>query len=200
LDSTNIKTFEAKGAPYRLSTAEDQFDFAKDVAAFANNSSGGLIVCGLRTTKVRGSDVVREACPIELAQVRPRDWVKLIRRLVVPSPEGLRVDIRQAGGGRGYVLVDIPQQPEALKPFLIRVGRRAANRIVETDVTVPIRIGEHTEFSDVAALHGMLAAGRVALLHSASLLGTAAESGVIATGDPRSKSIKEKPSGRRRPA
>ncbi len=33
-------------------------------------------------------------------------------------------------------------------------------------MTVPIRIGEDTEYSDAAALHGMLTAGRVALRHA----------------------------------
>jgi hypothetical protein len=160
------QTFEAKGVAYALSTIEEQYELAKDVAAFANSNSSGLIVCGLKTTKVRGSDVVQVANPIVLSGVKTRNWVRTIRRLVVPAPEGLRVQTYPRSAASGYVLVAIPRQPENLKPFLVRAGRRATNRIVETDITVPIRIGEDTEFSDAAALHGMLTAGRAALLRS----------------------------------
>jgi hypothetical protein len=43
------------------------------------------------------------------------------------------------------------------------VGRRDDGRIVETDITVPIRIGADTEFGDAASIHTLLAAGRAAL-------------------------------------
>jgi hypothetical protein len=157
------QSFEAKTVAYELSTHETRYELAKDVAAFSNGGEEGLLVCGLKTKTIRGTDIVVAATPVELSSVRPRDWIRRIRNLVVPAPEGLRVSVVPRGGARGYVLIEIPRQPENLKPFLIRVGRRKTGRIVETDITVPIRIGEDTDYADAAALHGMLAAGRVAL-------------------------------------
>jgi hypothetical protein len=157
------QTFEAKGALYNRSTPEGRYELAKDVAAFANSAKGGLIVCGLRTRTVKESDVIKAAEPLELTGVRTRDWVKAVLRLVVPAPEGLVIRIHPRSAAAGYVLIVVPSQPEHIKPFLVQAGRRDDGQIVETYVTVPIRIGENTEYSDAAALHGMLTAGRVAL-------------------------------------
>ncbi len=157
------QTFEAKGALYNRSAPDGRYELAKDVAAFANSVNGGLIVCGLRTRKVKGSDVVKAAEPLKLAGVQVRDWIKAVLRLVVPAPEGFAVRTYPRSAAAGYVLIVVPSQPEHVKPFLVQAGRRSDGRIVETDVTVPIRIGEDTEYSDAAALHGMLTAGRVAL-------------------------------------
>lgn len=157
--------FDAKSTSYQLSNPAGRFELAKDVAAFANSRNGGLIVCGLKTAKRRGSDVVREAAPISLERFNDHAWIRAIRKLVVPAPEGLVVRARRMGSGsvRGYVTISIPPQPEHLRPFLVQLGRRQDGKIVDTDITVPIRIGENTEYSDAAALHGLLTAGRVVL-------------------------------------
>lgn len=158
--------FDAKSAAYELTDSSGRFELAKDVAAFANGPSGGLVVCGLKTTRRRGSDVVRQVAPIGLSNFNGRNWIKTIRKLVVPAPEGIKVRARpisSAGAPRGYVAVSVPPQPEHLKPFLVPLGRRQEGKIVETDITVPIRIGEHTEYADAAALHGLMTAGRAAL-------------------------------------
>jgi hypothetical protein len=160
------ETFEAKGALYNRSTPEGRYELAKDVAAFANSANGGLIVCGLRTRKVRGSDVVQAAEPLELAGVRARDWIKAVLRLVVPAPEGFHIRTHPRSAAMDYVLIVVPSQLEHIKPFLVQAGRRDNGQIVETDITVPTRIGEDTEYSDATALHGMLTAGRVALRHA----------------------------------
>ena len=158
--------FDAKSTSYQMSNPDDRFELAKDVAAFANSRNGGLIVCGLRTAKRRGSDVVREAAPISLERFSDRAWIRAIRKLVVPAPEGLAVRARRISGpgsARGYVTISVPPQPEHLRPFLVQLGCRQDGRIVDTDITVPIRIGENTEYSDAAALHGLLTAGRAVL-------------------------------------
>jgi len=158
-------SFDAKSGAYDLTLPAERYELAKDVAAFANGDAAGLIVCGLRTRRVRGLDTVSEIVPVRLEGIRPRDWIGLLRRMVVPSPEGLRVEIKRLAGdsGQGFVLVSIPEQPPHLRPFLLAVGRRDDGKIVETEITVPIRIGAHTEYADVASIHTMLAAGRAAL-------------------------------------
>ena len=126
--------FDAKSIGYQLTNSSDRFELAKDVAAFANGSNGGLIVCGLKTTRRRGSDVVRQIAPIDLAKFNGHNWIKTIRKLVVPAPEGVKVRARpisRVGKARGYVAVSVPPQPEHLKPFLVPLGRCRDGKIVE---------------------------------------------------------------------
>jgi hypothetical protein len=63
----------------------------------------------------------------------------------------------------GYVLILMPEQPARMKPFLVRGGRVQTGKVIETYVTVPVRIGEDTDYAEAAQLHGVLAAGRAAL-------------------------------------
>lgn len=158
--------FDAKAAEYDLSSDRGRFELSKDVAAFANGGRQGTIVFGLRTARRSGRDLLKEARPVRLSGFREIDWIRVIRRLVVPAPEGVRVQSRRVSNGSepiGYIVLSIPAQPEHLKPFLVRCGVREDGRVVETDITVPVRIGEHTEYSDAAGLHGLLTAGRAAL-------------------------------------
>lgn len=159
------QSFDAKSAAYDLEQPAERYELAKDVAAFANSGNEGLIVCGLRTQKVRRVDTVSRVTPVSLEGVRPQNWFRAIRRLIVPNPEGLRVWTERSGrqSGTGFVLVSIPPQPSYLRPFLVAVGRRDNGKTVETDITVPIRLGTETEFADAASIHSMLTAGRVAL-------------------------------------
>lgn len=158
--------FDAKGAGYDLSSDRGRFELAKDVAAFANGGRDGTIVCGLRVRKRAGRDLVMEARPIGLSGFREIDWIRTIRNRVIPAPEGVRVQVRRMSNGSesyGYIVLSIPAQPEDLKPFLVKCGVREDGKVVETDITVPVRIGEDTEYSDAAGLHGLLTAGRAAL-------------------------------------
>jgi hypothetical protein len=159
------QSFDAKGAAYDLSQQAEQYELAKDVAAFANSGSEGLIVCGLRTQKVQGADTVSRVTPVSLEGIRPQNWLRTIRRQLVPNPEGLRVWTQGSPEhqGAGFVLVAIPPQPSFLRPFLVAVGKRDNGKIVETDITVPIRLGTETEFADAASIHSLLTAGRIAL-------------------------------------
>lgn len=158
-------SFDAKGAAYELAVPEERYELAKDVAAFSNSDAEGLIVCGLRTRKVQGVDTVSQVAPVPLERVRPRDWIKAVRRLIVPSPEGVRVTIKRLDGSpnAGFVLISIPRQPDHLRPFLLVVGRRDDGKVVETDITVPIRVAADTEYADAASIHSLLAVGRAAL-------------------------------------
>lgn len=158
--------FDAKTIGYDLSTERDRFEIAKDVAAFANAGRDGTIVFGLRVKKRDGKDRVIEARPIQLFGFQEIHWIRIIRSRVVPVPEGVRVRVRRTNNGpnpSGYIVLSIPSQPEDLKPFLVKCGVRRDGKVVETDITVPVRIGEDTEYSDAAGLHGLLTAGRAAL-------------------------------------
>jgi hypothetical protein len=158
--------FDAKASAYDLADERSRFELAKDVAAFGNGGHDGVIVCGLQTAGRSGGDVVREARPVRLSGFREINWIRAIRNQVVPAPEGVHVQRRRIGHhseATGYIVVSIPRQPEHLKPFLVKGGVRRDGRVVGTDITVPIRIGEDTEYSDAAGIHGLLTAGRAAL-------------------------------------
>jgi hypothetical protein len=158
--------FDVKGAPYDIKTPHGAYELAKDVAAFAN-AGGGLLVCGLRRKADRQGDFVGSVAPVPLQSVKPRGWEASVRNRIVPAPVGVRVRVWPPSSERGFVLVNVPPQVERLQPFLVKGGRNRTGKLIETYITVPVRVGEHTDFMDAAQLHGLLAAGRVALGHGA---------------------------------
>jgi hypothetical protein len=154
--------FDAKRSVYQPGTKEGAFELSKDVAAFANATAGGVLVCGLRDRRDQ-RDVVAEAKPIALESVKPRSWLRKVRNGIVPAPQGVAVLLVYPNAATGYVLVVIPPQPERLKPFLVKGARLGNGRLLESQITVVERVGEDTHYVDASQLHGLLAAGRAAL-------------------------------------
>ena len=51
---------DVKGGPYRLDSATGKEELVKDVAAFANAATGGLLLIGFQTQVENGEEIVSE--------------------------------------------------------------------------------------------------------------------------------------------
>ena len=153
---------EAKRTPYPLASEPEKLELAKDVAAMANSPGGGLIVLGLATKAGPDGDEVNKLHPVRLPDVSLSTYRRTISRFVYPLPEGLAIEKIRVGTDEGYVVIDVPGQPEELKPFLV-THALVGERVSGSHVSVVQRHGQDNVPASPAAIHGLLLAGRVAL-------------------------------------
>lgn len=154
--------FDGKRAPYRLEDETQKWELAKDVASFANALGGGVIVLGAKTRAARDGDVVSEISDIDLTLIPMPSYRGIIMARVHPAIERLELLTVDHGGGRGVGLIHIPPQSDSRKPFLMR-GAIVRNRVRTGFVSIPIRDGESTRYSDLTEIYGLLQAGRAIL-------------------------------------
>lgn len=162
LGQPECEWLDAKRSPPKLTTDSDKFEFAKDVAAFANAPAGGLIAYGLSTSATPGGDVVSRVTAFPPQLLRPAALLALVRHRIYPAPIGVRAEVIPYAGDLAVGLVLIPPQPNDRKPFVVR-GAVVDGRVRQNFVAVPIRVGEHAIWDDVAAIHALMVAGRAAL-------------------------------------
>jgi hypothetical protein len=138
---------EVKSAPYDLTDVHDKIELAQDAARFANAEAGGVLIVGARTRgrpellRGRPKSVASQApdlreceigitpfdCPRDISAISPAPLRQLnasrhravLDARVYPPIEGLHIETTDYGQGRGLLIVIVPPQPEALKPFLV---------------------------------------------------------------------------------
>lgn len=148
---------EAKGAPYE--GVNWKYEFAKDVAAFAN-AGGGLIALGLTTTDKGDGDVITGFREVLFNSVNATTYRNHVSQLVYPAIADFDV-VRCEGGhpGRGIIVFVVPPQASSSQPFLVR-GVSLRGKVLGAHVLVPTRRGAMTELLDAAAIHSFLRLGR----------------------------------------
>jgi hypothetical protein len=153
---------EVKSQHYEK-TERGRLNFATDVAAFCN-AGGGMLIIGMKTKRHPDGDRIASINGCPLGAGTARRYGQLIRRLIHPEPVGvtaraLRRDLREA---HGILVVDIPDQPAHVRPFLVSggvVGRSVHGALIG----VPTRRGADTDWLSTHTLHASLRAGRAAL-------------------------------------
>jgi hypothetical protein len=78
---------DVKAGVYRLDDPAKALELAKDVAAFANTGTGGMILVGYTTRKDYDREILDEVRPVRRALVDLDRYRKLIRERVIPAPE-----------------------------------------------------------------------------------------------------------------
>ncbi|MDQ3764985.1 MAG: ATP-binding protein [Actinomycetota bacterium] len=146
---------EAK-RPKKLDDLSAKLELAKDVGAMANTSSGGMILIGADTKRVGGHDIIRRLCGFSVGAL-DRQIIKTLRQYIYPAIVDLHVERASAGDGGQILLIDVPAQPEVLKPFIVHGIEGGGKQIY---FSIPQREGEDTFFMTVAELHGRLLAAR----------------------------------------
>jgi len=156
---------DAKGSLYDLDE-RGSFMLARDIAAFAN-AAGGLIAIGMRTTKVRGEDIIAKARPVPLEGLNIARHHAIVRNWIYPRPLRVRFDLTltERDPDYGIVVIEVPDQPVALKPFFVRRAN-VAGRVRTEHLALPVRVGADTSHWDLAEVHSLIVAGRAALAQS----------------------------------
>jgi hypothetical protein len=141
------------------------WELAKDVAAFANTPTGGVLAFGLPTDSTPDGDVIARPRPFPLTDM-PTDAIHemLTERLFPPIPDiEIQTAELRAGYGLGFILVP-PQPPERL-PVMVR-GWLDGTVVRHNFLSIPVRVGERTVFDDIASIHSLIVAGRAALANA----------------------------------
>jgi len=119
---------DAKGQPYQLDQRKSAAELAKDVAALAN-TSGGVIVIGLRTRREGSSEVIDEVRPVPATLIDRDRYRKLVRERVFPfvrdSSTWCRLLSALPAKFHGYLrsenLAEFQQQPESFRNEMISI-------------------------------------------------------------------------------
>jgi hypothetical protein len=153
--------FDAKSV-YTLDSDAARFEFAKDVAAFANAPEGGLIVVGLRTRKAAHDDMVVAAPKLAVSRSQIAALRGVITSWLFPRPVDVTIKPVVNRDGIGFILIRIPPQPPELQPIFVRRAK-LARKLSTEQITVPYRSDDKTEYWDAARLHSLIVAGRAAM-------------------------------------
>ncbi|MFI7162846.1 helix-turn-helix domain-containing protein [Rhodococcus erythropolis] len=154
---------ETKREHYDLKSDAGQIKLARAVSQFANADSGGLVVIGLATKKLSGIDAIHAVMPMAHNPNIRRRYVQILQNRVYPPPDNLRVEVIAVADGE-LVVIDIPAQPEELKPFLVH-GAIIEGRVNDTFVSIVQRREDEGIPTSIASIHATLAAGRALLRH-----------------------------------
>ncbi len=158
---------DAKSSPYRLDKKAQQYELAKDVAAFAN-SGGGLILIGAKTKRRPGGDEIHSINGCALSDGVAAEMRSVIRRRVYPRIDKVSVEmIPMSSPESGVILIQIPPQLDGQKPYLV-VGTRSGDQISELGFTYAVRDGETTDAPRIEVVHQLIRAGASVLGGGAS--------------------------------
>lgn len=155
---------ECKREPYNIESEHGILELAKDIVAFAN-ATGGHVFIGIRTERssYQHLDVIMEIRPFEPSLVNCQQYADLARSWVFPEIEGLRVYWAQLPGldqPRGIVVIEIPTQSDAQKPFLIVRHVDLSGKRTEIVFGYAVRKGAINEPKTVSELQRLLRDGR----------------------------------------
>lgn len=153
---------DAKRQPYALGTDAQAWEVAKDVAAFANTGADALIIIGVDTRRTPNGELLDVPRPFPIADMDVVALRAVLRDRITPVIPDLDVGVVESRGGYGYGWIFIPAQAGELHPFIV------AGALIGSDwrgghLSIPIRSVKDTVYLDAAAVHSMLAAGRIAL-------------------------------------
>jgi Putative DNA-binding domain len=143
---------DAKREPYKLGQPKQDAELLKDAVALAN-ARGGVLVIGLETTKQDRREVITGLRPIEKMTVNVEQIRMLIRARSYPHIRDLAIEWIPADDVRGFLVIDVPAQPETEKPFVVK-GRSEAD-----GVRVPIRDDDGTHWLSGEKIQRLLSSG-----------------------------------------
>ena len=147
---------DAKSQPYKLGNPASDSELIKDVVELANHQ-GGLLLIGFTTRKAEdGREVIDAVQPFQINGGIVESYRMRLRSKVVPLIQGLAVRIINTDESNCVLVVDVPRQADASKPFTMpgpAVGK------LYPSVAVPLRDGDGTHWLDQAGLQRLLALG-----------------------------------------
>lgn len=164
VDQPEGNWLDAKAEEYDLASTKGKVSLAQAVARFANAEDGGLIVIGAKAKKVPGGEIIRQ---VKGVAPRQADTVARYQRVLdqhlYPPVFGLRVDVVPTSDELALILLDIPPQPEELKPFLVHGAIMVTGDTEGSFISIVQRRGEGSIPITAPMIHASLAAGRALL-------------------------------------
>lgn len=153
---------DVKSQHYDLATDRGQISLAQSVSRFCNSEAGGLVVVGMTTKRIPGGEEIRNINPLPRDDSASRRYQQTLERRVFPPPDNLSVESIPVGTDKMLMLIDVPPQPEELKPFLVH-GAIIDGRVEGAFISIVRRRGESSIPITAPMIHSTLAAGRALL-------------------------------------
>lgn len=153
---------DIKSQHYDLTTDRGQISIAQSVTRFCNSEVGGLVVVGMTTKRIPGGEEIRSINALPRDDNMPRRYQQTLEKRVFPPPDNLSVESILVGTDKMLMLIDVPPQPEELKPFLVH-GAIVDGRIEGAFISIVRRRGESSIPVTAPMIHSTLAAGRALL-------------------------------------
>lgn len=156
------------GAGSSADKARQKLELAQDVARFANGDTEAVLIVGYRTINAPDvGEVIDKVTPVKVIETNAEQHQKVIDAHVYPTVESLRVDQVLLGEGRAILVIEIPRQPDYLKPFLVH-GAVVGGRADGSFFSIVRRRDSHSVVTNPSQVHAQIAAGR-ALLRGAQV-------------------------------
>jgi hypothetical protein len=152
---------EVKRQHYDLSVNTGKIKLAESVSRFCNSEDGGLVIYGMASKKVP-NDVIRRICPLPRDRGMVGRYRRVLRDHLHPPPDNLRIEAVDMPDDGMLILIDVPPQPEELKPFLVH-GAVVDGKAEGEFISIVRRQGDETIPITAKAIHSTLAAGRALL-------------------------------------
>ncbi|MFE6055646.1 RNA-binding domain-containing protein [Kitasatospora sp. NPDC056446] len=163
LDLLECRWLDAKGAPYELKNPSAVEELAKDVAAFANSTEGGVIVLGIGTRLETGQEILDRLLPFDRSSVDLDRMRKLLRERITPAPRNVSIEwIEHGGPGQGIVFIDVPPQAAGNLPHVVAAPNGKPGQVNPFTVAVPLRESDGTHWLPRAEVQRLLALGLAA--------------------------------------
>ena len=164
IDQPEGHWLDVKSEEYDLANTRGKINLAQAIARFANAEDGGLVVIGAKAKKVPGGEVIRQVRGIA---PRHSDTAARYRRVLdqhlYPPPYGVRIDLVPTSDNRSLIVIEIPPQPEELKPFLVHGAITADGDTEGSFISIVQRRGEGSIPITAPMIHATIAAGRALL-------------------------------------
>jgi hypothetical protein len=150
---------DVKSQHYDLATDHGEISLAQSVARFCNSEDGGLVVVGMTTTRIPGGEEIRAVNPMPRDGRMARRYQQVLEKRLFPPPDNLSIELIPVSVNEMLILLDVPPQPEELKPFLV-YGAIIDGRIEGAFISIVRRRGESSIPITAPMIHSTLAAGR----------------------------------------
>jgi hypothetical protein len=152
---------EVKRQHYDLRVDAGKIKLAESVSRFCNAEDGGLVIYGMASKKVP-NDVIRRICPLPRDKGMVGRYRRVLQDHLHPPPDNLRIEAVDVPDDGMLILIDVPPQPEELKPFLVH-GAVVDGKAEREFISIVRRQGDETVPITAPMIHSMLAAGRALL-------------------------------------
>jgi hypothetical protein len=150
---------DVKVQHYDHSTDGGQISLCQSVSRFCNAEQGGLVIVGMSAKRLPDGEEIRSIRPVPIDSRTVRRYKQVIEHRLFPPPDNLTIESILYHEGQGLILIDVPPQPEELKPFLVH-GAIVDGGVEGAFISIVRRRGETSIPITAPMIHSTLAAGR----------------------------------------